>query len=75
MPLPPEHRPGLSGETVLVTGAGGFIGSALVERLVARGARVRALAAAPGQPTRELPSGISVVTADIGDGEALAGLA
>lgn len=33
----------LSGATVLVTGADGFIGSHLVERLVARGAAVRAL--------------------------------
>jgi UDP-glucose 4-epimerase len=32
----------LSGKTVLVTGADGFIGSHLVERLVAEGARVRA---------------------------------
>lgn len=31
------------GKTVMVTGAGGFIGSALVERLVAEGARVRAM--------------------------------
>jgi NAD dependent epimerase/dehydratase len=30
-------------KTVVVTGAGGFIGSALVERLVAEGARVRAM--------------------------------
>ena len=33
---------GLSGRKVLVTGAGGFIGSHLVERLVALGAKVRA---------------------------------
>ena len=31
------------GKTVVVTGAGGFIGSALVERLVADGARVRGM--------------------------------
>jgi NAD dependent epimerase/dehydratase len=31
------------GKTVVVTGAGGFIGSALVERLVAEGAQVRAM--------------------------------
>src|SRR5262245_59594707 len=33
----------LSGRHILVTGAGGFIASHLVERLVADGARVRAL--------------------------------
>jgi dTDP-glucose 4,6-dehydratase len=37
-----DKRP-WSGVPVLVTGAGGFIGSHLVEALVARGARVRAL--------------------------------
>jgi nucleoside-diphosphate-sugar epimerase len=35
--------PALNGEKVLVTGAGGFIGSHLVERLTRHGARVRAL--------------------------------
>ena len=32
-----------AGKTVVVTGAGGFIGSALVERLVGVGAQVRAM--------------------------------
>jgi dTDP-glucose 4,6-dehydratase len=35
--------PSLSGRTVLVTGAGGFIGGHVVESLVGRGARTRAL--------------------------------
>src|SRR5690349_10530442 len=33
----------LAGKTILVTGAGGFIGSHLTERLLAMGAQVRAL--------------------------------
>ena len=37
-----EHGFDWSDKPVLVTGAGGFIGSHLVERLVERGARVRA---------------------------------
>ena len=34
----------LQGNTVLVTGADGFIGSHLVEQLVAKGCKVKALA-------------------------------
>jgi dTDP-glucose 4,6-dehydratase len=40
---PPTDMPSLSGRRVLVTGAGGFIGGHLVERLVREGARTRAL--------------------------------
>ncbi|MFI5182463.1 MAG: GDP-mannose 4,6-dehydratase [Thermoanaerobaculia bacterium] len=40
-PVTPAVRP-LAGRTVLVTGAGGFIASHLIERLVAEGAVVRA---------------------------------
>jgi NAD dependent epimerase/dehydratase len=39
----PGGGEGLAGRSVLVTGAGGFIGGHLVERLVRDGARVRAL--------------------------------
>ncbi|NJQ02658.1 SDR family NAD(P)-dependent oxidoreductase [Streptomyces sp. PLAI1-29] len=41
--LPPAPAPGPSGPPVAVTGAEGFIGSHLVERLVAAGHRVRAM--------------------------------
>lgn len=43
MPVHSNTPPPLAGTRVLVTGAGGFIGSHLAERLVELGARVRAL--------------------------------
>jgi uncharacterized protein YbjT (DUF2867 family) len=46
------------GRTVLVTGAGGFVGRALVPRLLDRGDRVRALVRTGGRPA---PAGCETV--------------
>jgi nucleoside-diphosphate-sugar epimerase len=74
MPVLPDGSTRLDGRTVLVTGAGGFIGSSVVRALLLRGATVRALAAAPGQETLELPPEVTPVHADIEDSGTLAGL-
>lgn len=66
---------GLEGRAVLVTGAGGFIGSAVVRALVVRGAAVRALAGPPGHQIQELPGEVEPVSADIEDQSTLRRLA
>ena len=60
-----SHRP----ETVLVTGGGGFLGAAVVRRLVARGDRVRSFARRP-HPSLE-PLGVEQVQGDIADPQAI----
>ena len=54
----------------IVTGGAGFIGSHLVERLVARGDRVRVVER-PGADTSHLPAGVEMVRADIRDPRAV----
>lgn len=54
-------------ETVLVTGATGFIGLALVKRLSAAGLRVRCFAR-PGSDVSRLPPGVEVCRGDLLDG-------
>ncbi len=71
----PDGRLDLSGQIVAVTGAGGFIGSALVRALLGRGAQVRALVGPPGQETFELPEGVIALRADIEDRALLSRLA
>ncbi|MEK4033276.1 hopanoid-associated sugar epimerase [Methylocystis sp. IM3] len=57
-------------DLVLVTGASGFIGGAVVRLLVARGARVRALAR-PESSRENIPPGCEVAEGDITDLESV----
>jgi len=57
----------IEGKTVLVTGAGGFVGPAVVDALVGGGAFVRALIGPPGQISPRFPSGVKIFTSDIGE--------
>jgi NAD dependent epimerase/dehydratase len=71
----------LSGRSVLVTGAGGFIGSHLVERLVRDGARVRALCRYNSRNERgtldwlapEVMAEVEVVLGELRDVESVSG--
>src|SRR5262245_62529439 len=64
-------RAGLDGKRILVTGASGFIGSHLVERLVREGAHVVALARTVGKLERIVPRGrYSLALCDVTDADA-----
>jgi NAD dependent epimerase/dehydratase len=74
--MTPTH---LNHKTILVTGAGGFIGSHLVEALASQGAHVRAFVRYTSraeigllsQLPKELISGIEVIAGDLRDADAL----
>jgi len=57
----------LSGKTILVTGAGGFIGSAITDLLASFSAKVRALLGAPGERVWESCQPVERCRADIRD--------
>ncbi|MCG8409189.1 MAG: NAD-dependent epimerase/dehydratase family protein [Phycisphaerales bacterium] len=58
-----------SSDRVLVTGGGGFLGRAIVERLIARGDEVRSFSRGDYSELRE--SGVDVVRGDLSDAEAV----
>jgi UDP-glucose 4-epimerase len=64
-------EPGCAQRTVVVTGAGGFIGSPVVAALLARGTRVRAHLGPPGFVGRKLPESVEVANAYITDASAM----
>jgi nucleoside-diphosphate-sugar epimerase len=61
----------VDGRKIAVTGAGGFIGSAVVRTLASQGACLRALVGAPGQAVLPPPPQVPSLQADILDSEAL----
>lgn len=56
-----------SDTTILVTGAGGFLGSAVVSGLLERGCRCRALTGAPGDAVPDPPPEVSARRGDVCD--------
>ncbi len=54
-------------QLVLVTGAGGFVGSAVVRAFASEATPVRAHLGAPGQPAADLPPGIETMVGDLTD--------
>ena len=61
----------LAGASVLVTGAGGFIGSHICERLLTLGVTVRALVRDPARAAWLAAQGIQLIPGDLGDVEVL----
>jgi nucleoside-diphosphate-sugar epimerase len=61
----------LNGSRVLVTGAAGMVGSAIVQTLLTRGADVRAHAGPSGTDLAALPGGVPVSFAEITDANAV----
>jgi nucleoside-diphosphate-sugar epimerase len=59
------------GRTVLVTGATGFLGGALVTRLLADGSHVRALVRSPNKAVELAERGVETVIGDVADRRAV----
>jgi len=61
-------------QPVALTGATGFVGSHLLDALVAAGCRVRVLARNPGKLAPGLAAKVELVVGDLGDQQALSKL-
>src|SRR3990172_2387344 len=66
-----KSTPSPARRLALVTGATGFIGGHLVEGLLARGSRVRALVRNEAKAAATLPSGADIVLGDVRDPDSL----
>lgn len=71
-PAGPSSEPVHSEPLCLVTGASGFIGGRLAERLVEEGYPVRCLVRASSDSSRLEQLGVQLVTGDLADGDSLA---
>ena len=69
----PNAVPALPGQRVLVTGASGFIGSHLAERLLAHGSQVRVLVRRPERVAAMAAAGAEVRVGDLTDPATLRG--
>ncbi len=66
-----EH--GMQNETILITGATGYVGGRLVRRLYGAGRPIRCLARTPAYLRSRLPEDVSVVPGDVLDRRSLTG--
>jgi nucleoside-diphosphate-sugar epimerase len=64
-------RKQMQGQTVLVTGASGFIGSHVTEKLLEAGAHVRGLARAPAKGAWLAQRGVEIIQGDLTDSDSL----
>lgn len=70
--MTPTDLPDLTGQRILVTGASGYVGSLLIERLRKTGASLRAGGRHPDELRKKLEADIEVVELDVAEDDQLA---